>query len=856
MKIIQLSSPDDKKIILDQFDPREQSWVVADLRVKFEIQRSLLEKYDCFDDFSVTRVSELWRHLLKVSAPLEKEMSLDFLKAIVRQSLRAKSQELLKSPQAEAAVIEALQFFGPFFFQKEKEPLLADWLKENPQSVRWVGWYDLARELFQDLRQKKFLLRDWFPLFLNQQKFQEAFWKRPLIFDLGIQLTQAEADLIQKLEAHMPVTILQPAPSFRRDFEYLFSHYDQLQNSSRGAMTSPLKDRSAHKPHAKSFRFPSMLAESRWVVGRLRELIDQGISPSKIGVLAADIELYWPVLQPLCEAEGIPTNKDIVTRLTAFPEIERWLGHLRLAAKKVSYADLGQVIYPQVSEQISFEEFKGLFVQLLGEEDLSRLAEVEKIYQSSVFKTENLSAFDFIGLILKSSFRLLNEKAESVLKKLLEQSLDVKMSLSDWLFLLESLAHKAEVLVGAAQRGGVHFLNSYSADMLHLQHRIYLGVTESQVKAKNRRLLRPTEIFSLGSQTGILLADPELSPVEFDFRWSLLGEGSHELCFPEAHFSGAEETAVQFWLEIQLQESSQPQLVWDQSGAPVSESEYKPFPVALEHLSPSGIEDYLKCPFVFAARRVFRLGAEAVVDMELDPRSSGTLDHALLQELYERENCTERDIEALLEEIKTRLRIVFFDGNSWKLYKRQKFNLALRFLKFQKELKKALPEFSKLATEMEIRIDDQGIQWLGKIDRVDQNQHGHIMLYDYKSSTASLKSFPQWLPEGQIQLLFYVWLLKNQNKEVSGAFYFDLKRMKLTKGFYIDHEGMQSLSDLVSSRAKVSVDVLTEATGQLEEIVSHVLDEIKKGEFPPKPRDKNDCPECDWRHVCRAPHLN
>ncbi|MFN7454656.1 MAG: PD-(D/E)XK nuclease family protein, partial [Pseudobdellovibrionaceae bacterium] len=708
MKIIPLSSPSQKKLLLDSFDPREQSWVVADLRVKFEIQRGLLDKHDCFDDFSVTRVSELWRYLLKITSPLEKEITLDFLKAFVRQSLREKSQDLLNSPQAEAAVIEALQFFSPFFFQKEKEPLLAEWLKDNPQSIRWVGWYDLARELFQGLRQKKFLLRDWFPLYLNQQKFPKEFWKRPLIFDLGIQLTQAEADLLQKLDFHVPVTVLQPAPAFRNDFEFLFAHYDQLQNSSKAEITVLEAKGSSQDSIAKAFRFPSMLSECRWVVGRLRQLIEQGVSPSSIGLLAADVELYWPVLQPLCDAEGIPTNKDVVARLTSFPEIERWLAHLRLAAKKVSYADLGQVIYHQVSEQLSFEQFKGLFIKLLGEEDLGRWTEVEKIYQSTVLKTENLSAFEFIGVILKNSFRLVSEKAESVMKKLLEQSLDVKMSLSDWLFLLESIAHKTEVLILPANRGGVHFLNSYSADMLQLQHRIYLGISESQVKVKNRRLLRPSEIMSLGSQTGILLADPELSPVEFDFRWSLLTEGSHELCFPEAHFSGAEETAVQFWLEVQLQDSSQPELVWDHSGADPSTKEYQPFAVPLEHLSPSGIEDYLKCPFVFAARRVFRLGDEAVVDMELDPRSSGTLDHALLQELYERENWTEPEIEALLEELKTKLRIVFFDGNSWKLYRRQKLTLALRFLKFQKELKKALPHFSKAATDMEIRIDDQG----------------------------------------------------------------------------------------------------------------------------------------------------
>src|SRR5690606_34456715 len=50
-------------------------------------------------------------------------------------------------------------------------------------------------------------------------------------------------------------------------------------------------------------------------------------------------------------------------------------------------------------------------------------------------------------------------------------------------------------------------------------------------------------------------------------------------------------------------------------------------------LSPSQLEKYLKCPFSFAAQKVFKLQDHPGLDLDEDPRRKGTFAHALFEAL-------------------------------------------------------------------------------------------------------------------------------------------------------------------------------------------------------------------------------
>jgi hypothetical protein len=109
LRLADLSSPAQKKQFLQDFDPNSMSWLVSDLRTKFEIQKFFLDKQGFFEDLSVFRASELWRYLLRRVRPELRLISSDFLKTSLKESLKNEKLEL--SQNADAVVAEFIDSF-------------------------------------------------------------------------------------------------------------------------------------------------------------------------------------------------------------------------------------------------------------------------------------------------------------------------------------------------------------------------------------------------------------------------------------------------------------------------------------------------------------------------------------------------------------------------------------------------------------------------------------------------------------------------------------------------------------------------------------------------------------------------
>ena len=78
---------------------------------------------------------------------------------------------------------------------------IREWFGINTESLqRWGGWYLLAEELFDTLIKEKRTSLYWLSSLLQSQDLDwQVYWNRPLIFDLGSQITQVEAEIIKNL---------------------------------------------------------------------------------------------------------------------------------------------------------------------------------------------------------------------------------------------------------------------------------------------------------------------------------------------------------------------------------------------------------------------------------------------------------------------------------------------------------------------------------------------------------------------------------------------------------------------------------------------------------------------------------
>ena len=69
LQIIPIENRSQVNELFANYNPREQSWLVSDLRTKFELQQKILARDGQYIDESVLRASDLWKMLLKRLEP-------------------------------------------------------------------------------------------------------------------------------------------------------------------------------------------------------------------------------------------------------------------------------------------------------------------------------------------------------------------------------------------------------------------------------------------------------------------------------------------------------------------------------------------------------------------------------------------------------------------------------------------------------------------------------------------------------------------------------------------------------------------------------------------------------------------
>lgn len=906
LQIIPIKSRSQVTEVFANYNPRAQSWLVSDLRTKFELQQKILAREGQYVDESVLRASDLWKLLLKRLDPSLRLVSDPFARSLLRTIMDEHAEVLGVNSSAEDTVFSYIDQMAPILFHPDGTSRLEEWFETHPEAQnRWKEWYLRARFCaLKLLHEHHVITADWITAYLQNFNELERVWNIPLVVDLSGEISRVEAEILRVLARSVDVIVLEPSPTWREDFHFLLKPYEDLRGQAQNIVQLPAVPR--REKSCEVLRFSGMLAEIKHSVGQVREWLNQGVAADTVAVIAPDIEIYWPVLQSYFEQEGIPVQKDITHKIQSLPSVTRWLAHLRAQSGRLSSSDLEISFFDkEESQSLRYEEFKSLFKSLYVNEDLARNEIVHKVFYEQLDLAGFLERDTFVAQALKYWNASETEVVQLVLRELLQNATGTtKLIWKEWLSYLETIVAAKEYTLEKGHPRGVMVTKLMSAHSEKAQYRIFVGLTDESLRSRNKTQLSGQDYFELAKDIGFYLDNPDQSDLDFELRLLAEADSVHDLyCFGATDLSGSLCSPSTFWMSLkgdhekltipketrwdELQYSEQcgvrpwiglrkedveKRILQDQGKealVPISVQE-------LPRISASSIESFLECPFVFAAQRYFKLKDLPDVDLDVDHRTRGQLAHALFEKLTVepmRFDWSPEELDQVLEEVRKEKRLLFADERLWGPLKKKHLQLGLRFLDFEKRWRTEFKKTKTLAREkrFEFYLDpkteeifteakDNCFRISGQIDRIDGDSDQHIVVVDYKSSTGGISAHSSWLKNRELQLLFYMWviekgLLEDVGGEVIGLFYYVFKNFE-RKGFKIEDLAGSLYPASKRKDKNGTFESKDKYLTEFSAILMGTLDRIKNGECQPQPADFKTCVTCEWRRQCRAPHLN
>ncbi|MEY4615664.1 MAG: hypothetical protein RJB66_624 [Pseudomonadota bacterium] len=868
----------DKNSFLKSQDFSKTSLIVSDLSTKLFWQDFLLKKNGFIAGPQILRAEDFWKLLLQRSSPDIEIVSKSWLIAYLKKTLTPDFLSQYGLPFTKpASVFNAINELLPILCHPDSNEIMFHWFGEVMNNdCTWESWYRISAALWEDFKKHQVLLSDWASAYLIQSSFHHQFWDRNLIIDLGPEIRTIEVELINTLATKLNICVLTPQPSFMSEFHWIKFPYEDFHLKAHHRSELPQAKRST--PVRLYRRFTSQLAEVKFVVGQLRTWLDQGIALETCAIVAPDIEAYWPVLRWHLKKEGLEFNKKHTIIASTLGSIVAWVSKI----KKLSKASLK-------SEELELADFHPL-----NHSDAKYL-EHRKLWSKRLppidikgdVVSSSIDCNQFIDWAIKFATPELfsNGKIEDLLKRWLIESQSLGLlSLRQWVEYLEDYLGNTEITLDNELDYGLGIYSLMNGIPEERENLIFLGCSESQLKS-SAGLLKGAEVLSLKHHTGHLLPHPDRDFREYQLNM-LLAHGKEQVfCFPESTFSGAELVPSIFWLNgRELSNEGLNKIdgwrnsAWEQYLLHSESIEQRPVEIATRlplafTLSPGSVQNYQKCPFLFLAEKGLRLEDTPIVDLDLNPRTKGSIHHRLIELLVvepfdaiEIEKNLPDFVDLCLKENDQ----WFFSESSKRLSKKQLEDFGRRFIAFEAQYRKENKDFYTFAKEAwfkrEIEINGQKILFRGKIDRIDiSKDHKYAVVIDYKNDLAKLHHFNKWFDFLEFQLLAYTSSVERGFALVSetepmppttvvAAHYMGLKDFS-RKGFTLQDipEGIVSGTTTSASLSPVGKEKLLE---EFETLLHDTAIKILNGHFPANPHPTTQCQNCAWRYLCRAQNPN
>lgn len=915
--------PKDRLVHFDKAHPETHTWVVSDLKTKSTLQSRMLSRFQMIEDDSILRVSELWRLLFFRHYPSWRVISGDLTKALFQTWSEDSDFEWARSPGANAEIFHLVQFLAPVFESQIPEENLVEWFRQNPMSyLNWGEWYLVARDYWSRLKEKRWIPGACMGAALLSVEAEELKWNRPLSFDVGAELVPFEVELIKKLSLKVETSVLQP--DFQDEsiaYSYGLFGFSPVKKASREMGVSNQQVR-LHQVK----RFATSLSETKDCVHQVRKWIEEEqIPPDKIVIVAPDPKPFERVLEFYMDVEGIPFTCDATSALTDLPTFCDWLASLSISFNPQKES-IEQIVFRSSKKPfIDVETFRSLYTNIYSDVDLTRNEVVfQNIKNLLSTPTERVSRDEF----LLSAIRLIPEEAplekfESFLKNfLMDIPTDLELPLSSWVSYLKARALKSEARISRSD-AGVRLIKVDSFDDVDVDRAYLLDLTERSLKSQRIERIEPSDIRRLSSDLGwpVHVEDPLIN--EWKIKWSMQGLPAVVLAVSSTDWFGDTQSPSLLWLDNAIQsgraveEINKPRpTVWDARQRQTREQSFRnydsdffekqkyrldvdrgvvdlsAFTFNPVHLSASGVEDYRRCPFVYAAKRVFGLSDYVEIDLDIDPMTRGSLLHRAFELLLEdgvlKEKHTVAELETLLDTCAQDVKMKTKDSVFWPSQRAVYIRLLQKFLDFESLWRKHRPETKTVGRELAVdgyfnpknktfekEFADGYVPFKGRIDRADQGTKGEVFLLDYKSSSTGIVKLQKtvklqksksssswsWLEKNKLQLILYALAVEAGLSDlgptdVLGVAYFDFKKMERKLGFKCTEQETSLFLADDDEITDLTLEQKHEIFSQVAEIYKDVLLSIRAGQFAPKPLKPEECSKCEWRTLCRASHLN
>lgn len=150
-----------------------------------------------------------------------------------------------------------------------------------------------------------------------------------------------------------------------------------------------------------------------------------------------------------------------------------------------------------------------------------------------------------------------------------------------------------------------------------------------------------------------------------------------------------------------------------------------------------------------------------------------------------------------------------------------------------------------------LRLEPEGIEIRGVIDRVDKAAGGHALVVDYKSGK-SVMGVAKWAEKGKLQAPLYALVVKDlMGLDPIGAVYQPLAGDDLRARGVLDSAHRDELGDRYYRTDWKSPEELEGALDEARETVRNVVRRMRDGEIQPKPNCCSGGTGCAFPSICR-----